>query len=146
MAIHITPPLLQRLSKEPPLPHDTSLVIKSIRTNIENILNTRNLQLITEDDADLIHSNLNYGLDDLMHLYITNPTSQSELCRRIKQQIYFFEQRITQVDVSILTIDTTWQHILPIQLQAILPIRNDRVTLLFDTNLHMTNYHFELLP
>lgn len=139
----IKAPLLLRLLDDEPHLHveknilstvDTQLLFKDIKTNLENILNTRTQGLIfSEEYSQLQDSILNYGIDDFSHSYFGNKTSQKKLCQRMQDVITRLETRLSDIIISIVDSDIAMDRRLKLRIEAKINLKPTPVPAVFES-------------
>lgn len=96
---------------------------EAIRTNLENILNTRKQWLSFPNQCvELEQSLVNYGVHDFAHSYYGKETSQNQLCRDIENLIQLFEPRLKRVQVSVQKNNIAIERSLKLRIEAMVDL------------------------
>lgn len=116
----------------------------SIHRDLENLLNTRNLNLFDDTNCkNLNFSILNYGLPDLFnHPHSLN--DQTEFVRKLRNIIETFEPRIKNIELSIVHNDDLTEKILRFRITGWLHIEPTPALITLNSTLNPENYFFQL--
>ena len=142
----VMPSLLDRLIDDNPhhalelvMPVSTNLTSyrKSIRRDLENLLNTRLYrQSNISAYPELQKSVVNYGLPDFSTVQFSSAEHREEFRQSLEQTIEQYETRFKRVRVEITQTGEEYDRTLYLKINALLILEPDPVPVLYDSRIH----------
>jgi type VI secretion system lysozyme-like protein len=86
--------------EEPVRTLDREALRRSVRVELERLLNTRS-PLRADELAERPRTTLEYGLPDLAHLYTRDPAAHAAAAAAVKEAVEAYEPRLRQVRASV---------------------------------------------
>lgn len=141
MYLPLKPSLLDNLidespesSVEQPQPYTLKALKKSVRRDLENLLNSRVCwHLWPKHYSELNVSVLNYGLPDFSALPFSRTEGQVHLCNLVEETIKRFEPRFDSICVSVIGEGEPEDRILRLRIQAIFRVGSAEEEIVFDS-------------
>ncbi|TVR59655.1 MAG: type VI secretion system baseplate subunit TssE [Gemmatimonadales bacterium] len=149
----VRPSLLDRLVDEAPgeaadpavgLAESKARFERSVLRDLEWLLNTRQtLHPGTRAHPELRRSVHNYGVPDVTSLSADSQDSRTYLMERVREAIRFFEPRLQDVEVELLS-GEKGDRLLRIRIEGTLLMEDDAERIVFDTVLETTSGSFSV--
>lgn len=118
----------------------------AIRRDLENLLNTRRMNLFWPKEwQELSSSLLAYGMPDFMGQALETAETQKQFCKKMRQIIQNFETRFQVVEVSLLQDSVSHDRVLRMRIEGLLCVKSVLETILLDSELEPETRNFRFL-
>ena len=133
------------MTREAPASRTRSLLQlkQSLRRDLEQLLNTRQVEELPPDLKELNRSVAAYGLPDYSSANVKSPSDQNRMRRALESMIKIFEPRLQDVSVTLEPVRDT-ERALHFRIDAQLIVDPAPEPVTFDTVLQLANGEFKV--
>jgi len=116
---------------------------ENIKTNLENLLNSRSKCLRWPKEYQELNQSLaNYGMNDFMHRYFDNQQARLTFCKEVEETIAHFEPRLKTIHVTLLKDEEKIDRVLRIRIEAIIDANKQHNNAVFESSVDVSAQQF----
>lgn len=125
---------------------DITMIIESVKNNLENLLNTRSLIFTNKYQWPILEKSLiNYGVKDFSNVNLANHNICAQFCSEVESRIRIFEPRLKKVTVQIMSFNESSDHVLRLRIQGVLPFAYGEELITLDSMLNPEKNDFVII-